>query len=508
MTAAAGSTGRLAGRALLASAVAGWLVTIPALVAATGTDADLAPLSESLSGTIRSLRGRSGVVVVDDAGRTVFSHNADLPLNPASNAKILVVGAALSLLGPDYRFTTSVSGTRQGDEVVGPLYLVGGGDPSFNTASLSRLVDELVALGLRSVRGPLIVDDSIFRVAGDPPGFRRFRSTQPFRAGVSGLSFNANVVQVTVAPAPPEGRHAVVNLSPPSDYFRLIRRVRSSGRRTRLHVASFRRGTRRTGVTVSGWIHRDARTRRFWRRVHHPALYAGHTLIELLKGAGITVSRGVVRRGRAPEAVAALASHRSPSLSRIIRRATKYSSNVKAEMLLLSLGAAVFGQPGTYGKGRRAVAQFMNGMGIDPATYRLENGSGLSHRSSIRARDLVRVLARLQADFALGPEFLAALPLAGHDGTLRRVYEGSPAAGHVRAKTGTLNRTTCMSGYVSWEGRSLIFSLMSARVRHRGWARKQHVAMTEALLTYLQSSTASGRHDVAPEARPTRTASR
>jgi D-alanyl-D-alanine carboxypeptidase/D-alanyl-D-alanine-endopeptidase (penicillin-binding protein 4) len=352
----------------------------------------------------------------------------------------------------------------------------------------------------------VIVDDSIFRLAGDPPGFRRFRSTQPFRAGVSGLSFNANVVQVTVAPAPSEGRGPVVNISPPSDYFRVIRRVRNSRRRTRLHVASFRRGTRRTGVTVSGWIHRNARTRRYWRRVHHPALYAGHTLVELLKSAGITVRRSAVRRGRVPATAIALASHRSPSLSRIVRRATKYSSNVKAEMLLLSLGAAVFGHPGTYAKGRRAVAQFMRGLGIDPTSYRLENGSGLSHRSSIRARDLVRVLTRLQADFALGPEFLAALPLAGHDGTLRRVYEGSPAAGHVRAKTGTLNRTTCMSGYVSWGGRTLVFSLMSARVRHRGWARKQHVAMTEALLSYLKRSTASRGQDVgrrrSPPVRP------
>ena len=143
MTATAGFPGRLAGRALLASGVAGLLAVLPVPVGATGTDADLAPLAARLSGTLRALRGRSGALVVDDTGRTVFSHNADLPLNPASNAKILVVGAALSLLGPEYRFTTSVRGTRQGGEVVGPLYLVGGGDPSFNTASLSRLVDEL-----------------------------------------------------------------------------------------------------------------------------------------------------------------------------------------------------------------------------------------------------------------------------------------------------------------------------------------------------------------------------
>ena len=120
----------------------------------------------------------------------------------------------------------------------------------------------------------------------------------------------------------------------------------------------------------------------------------------------------------------------------------------------------------------------------------------------------IQILSTNSEKCFLHPEFLAALPLAGHDGTLRRVYEGSPAAGHVRAKTGTLNRTTCMSGYVSWGGRSLVFSLMSARVRHRGWARKQHVAMTEALLSYLQSSTVSKRQDVATEKQPTRTASR
>jgi len=435
-----------------------------------------------------------GVVVKEQPkGKVLYLHNAGLPFNPASNVKLITSAAALRLLGPGFRFATEVFGQldRRGQVVERGLYLQGCGDPSLTTAHLARLARALRARGVVAVRGPLYVDASYYSGRADPPGFRRFRSSHPFRAGVGALSLNQNVVRVAITPGSKRGEPAHVTVAPASAYFTVKSRARTSGWRTRLRVSTHQQPNA-TQVKVSGRINIGSGPRVYWRRVFSPALYAGHTFLALLRRAGVRLATPRVALRRVPAGTPRLATSLSDELAEIVHMGTKVSSNVVAEHLLLAIGAARFDAPATFDKGLRALSGYLKRFGVKPGRVRLENGSGLSRRSRIRPEDLMRVLEGIHRDFGARPELTAALPLAGVDGTLRRRFKGSRARGLVRAKTGTLSGVSCLSGWVGGiDGRVVLFTFMAGRVRRTPAVLWQQTAMAGCLVDYLRTSASS-----------------
>jgi serine-type D-Ala-D-Ala carboxypeptidase/endopeptidase (penicillin-binding protein 4) len=463
-------------------------------------------LQERLAAQVRGCRScRWGVLVKEHEGRVVFSRSASLPFNPASNLKLFTTAAALTGMGKEHRFATRLFGRREGVRVVGGLYLEGEGDPTLTTTAMAEMAARLHKLGVREVDGPLYLDTTSFKDRGDPPGFSRFRSSHPFRAGVDALSLNRNVIRIEVIPAEQAGELATVTLSPRSAYLTLRARVRTA-RRTWLwaSTSSTLSGTR---ALASGRIRVGSAPRSYWRRVFHPAMYTGHTLLAALAEHGITVG-AVVRRRAVPPDTPLLVEHRSEPLAVIINQGNKESSNVMAELLVLALGAHVFGRPATFEKGRRAVEQYLRGLGVKPGAFRMQNASGLSRLSSIRPMDFVRILELLHDDREIGAEMIASLPVAGQDGTLRKRFAGSPAAGHVHAKTGTLSGISCLSGLAEVRGKQLFFSFLTARVRRMRSVRRLHVAMAETLVEYLRrvapgaSSTPASTPASAPVVKP------
>jgi D-alanyl-D-alanine carboxypeptidase/D-alanyl-D-alanine-endopeptidase (penicillin-binding protein 4) len=431
-------------------------------------------------------RGRRWGVMIKDAesGAVLYDHNASLPFNPASNVKLVTSAAALRGLGPHFRFVTELYGHVDRGRVRRGLYLRGSGDPTLATADLAGMVTQLRRLGVKTVEGPLYLDTSYYKGATDPPGYRRFRSSHPFRAGVDALTLNHNVVRITITPNIKVGARARVELEPSSPYFKLRALVRTGARRSRLRVVTHSKG-RWTGVSVTGRIPRAGRPRRYWRRVFQPARYTGQTLFKQLEAAGIrVVKKRVLRFTRVPLGVPRLVVHRSRPLVTIIRSGNKWSSNVIAEHLLLALGAQAFGLPATYAKGRRALGRHLRQLGL-PARSRIENGSGLSRRSRMRPADLVAVLEGIHRDFAHGPEINASLPLAGQDGTLRRRFWRTPVQGVMRAKTGTLSGIQSLSGFVGKGPRLLVFSFLSAGVRRFARARRMQIGMSRCMVRYL-----------------------
>lgn len=431
-------------------------------------------------------QGRRWGVMIKDAtsGAVLYDRNAFLPFNPASNVKLVTTAAALRGLGPRFRFDTELYGQLERGRVRGGLYLKGGGDPTLATADLARMAARLRRLGVETVEGPLHLDTSYYTGPTDPPGYRRFRSSHPFRAGVDALTLNHNVVRITITPNSKPGARARVELEPSSPYFKLRALVRTSVRRGRLRVATYSKG-RWTGVSVSGRIPRSSRPRRYWRRVFQPARYTGQTFFEQLEAAGIRVVKSrVLRFTSVPHGLPRLLVHRSPPLVTIIRSGNKWSSNVIAEHLLLALGAQSFGLPASYPKGRRALARHLRRLGL-PRRSRIENGSGLSRRSRMRPADLVAVLEGIHRDFAHGPEINASLPLAGQDGTLRRRFWRTPVQGVMRAKTGTLSGIQSLSGFVGRGPRLLVFSFLSARIRRFARARRVQIGMSRCMVRYL-----------------------
>lgn len=397
-----------------------------------------------------------------DDGQPVFSHNADELLNPASNTKLVTGAAALLRLGPEYRFTTDYLADRPLQRGrVGILYVKGRGDPSVTTERLDGLVTDLWHRGLRSV-GDIVLDDSFFDREQFGPGWEQETSDKSWAAGVGALSLNHNAVAIYITPADRTGQRARVELDPDArDYFIIdskVTTVRQGGRR-KLRPHSVIEGDR-TRIVVEGRISKGAEPVVMYRRVGDPTFYYGQTLRMLLRDRGIRVL-GRVRRGEVPQSAVLVQTYESPELAEVVRDMNKVSSNFIAEMLIKTLGAELKGTPGTWAKGLEVAEDLLAEMGVPRGTYVLHNGSGLNDTNRFTAKQFAVLLQGMWKRFPVASEFIASLGIAARDGTMRLRMEGTDAAGRLRAKTGTLERVTALSGYVqSLGGERFVFSVL------------------------------------------------
>ena len=198
------------------------------------------------------------IAVESDTGRTVYARGEKTPLNVASNVKIVTSAAALSLLGPEYRWRTTLSFVGPpggpplpaGGEIEGDFFLRGAGDPDLSTEDLATMVGDLAALGLHKVRGALVVDDTLFERGYVPPAYDQKNDSTASRAPASAASLNGNVVAVTIIrarrPAPPRGSSSI----PPHPTSR-SRDASSPPRRDRRPPTSTRKRRRITRASTS-----------------------------------------------------------------------------------------------------------------------------------------------------------------------------------------------------------------------------------------------------------------
>jgi D-alanyl-D-alanine carboxypeptidase/D-alanyl-D-alanine-endopeptidase (penicillin-binding protein 4) len=162
-----------------------------------------------------------------------------------------------------------------------------------------------------------------------------------------------------------------------------------------------------------------------------------------------------------PRTARALASRRSAPVGVLVREMSKTSNNFMAEALLKTMGAESAGPPGTWDKGLRAVKQRLAELGIPESSYDYKNGSGLYSSAFMSAETMTRLLVAAARDFRYGPDFVAALAVAGADGTLGHRMAGGPAERYVRGKSGSLRGVACLSGFAGGVGRPLLaFSVL------------------------------------------------
>jgi D-alanyl-D-alanine carboxypeptidase/D-alanyl-D-alanine-endopeptidase (penicillin-binding protein 4) len=381
-------------------------------------------------------------------GVEVFSRNADLPLKPASNQKLLTSAAALALLKPDYVFPTlfyAKESPRNG-VVDGDLYIKGFGAPDLVGEFWWLMVQELHRQGLREVRGDLVGDDTYFDYETRP---EVWPSTVPddswVNAPVGALSFNYDVVTIRVRPGPAAGRPPQVELIPLGGYFKVTNRAVTSSGQSRLFVdRGFRQGA--NTITVSGSIRLGSSPIEVTKGVENPTLYALAAFQELASRQGIVV-RGSARRGTIPEGFREIFRFESKPLAAIVRDMNKHSNNFMAEVLLKTLGAEFQQPPGTTRKGIEVLSGYLEKIGVSTSGMTLADGSGLAHTNRVTARALVHTLRAMNDDFELWPEFLSSLPVAGIDGTLQRRFRQEDLMRKVRAKTGKIAGVATLSGY-------------------------------------------------------------
>jgi D-alanyl-D-alanine carboxypeptidase/D-alanyl-D-alanine-endopeptidase (penicillin-binding protein 4) len=419
----------------------------------------------------RGLAGASiSALVVDRAsGAPLWGRGPDAALMPASTQKVLTAVAALDAFGPTHRFVTELRASRPlgPDGAIGDLY-VRGADPSLTSEQWWRLAADLRALGLREVRGDLVLDDSLFDEARWHPSWAPV-TARAYHAPVSAIAANFGAFRARVAPGAAPGDPLQVALDPAVPYLRLVNEGRTGKRGSASTLVVERAAAAgEERVRVAGSVPVGAAPDDVWRSVADPLGYAGAILRMQLAANGVRVAGGT-RRGAAAPGSSLLLEFEGLPLQQIASLFLKYSNNFIAESLVkwLALGPepAPGAPPGSWEAGGRALEARLAALGVPLAGTRIVDGSGLSRANRVSARVLVEALRRGDAAFAGGPELLAALPIAAEDGTLKK--RAAAARGRVRAKTGSLDGVSSLAGFArSAGGRELVFAVLANGYRH------------------------------------------
>jgi serine-type D-Ala-D-Ala carboxypeptidase/endopeptidase (penicillin-binding protein 4) len=430
----------------------------------------------------------SFAIVDPDSRRVLFGQNPDTPRSPASTIKVVTTFAALDLLGPAYTWHTraSIRGALRGGVLDGDLILQGGGDPYMTLERWWSFAGALRAKGLKTILGDIVIDNTAFSLPAEDPGEFDGRPNRPYNVLPDALMVNFQSIEFRVQPDV-DARRVDVTANPAPVNLAIDNHVRfAAGRcngaagRVDFKVAS----ASWDRVVFSGALSAHCAERSFTRVLLHPATYAFGTFVELWHELGGEFL-GKLRVEAAPADAQALLSFDSLTLSEIVRLTNKYSSNLMARHLLLTIGQERFGGPATLEKGAEAIAEWGRERGLDDRSMEIDNGSGLSRSTHISALQMAQILSfAYRSRYA--PEFIASLPLAGIDGTLRSRMKTSPG-GAVRLKTGHIDGVSAVAGYVTaGSGRTLVLvSLINHSRADLGAGEAVHAALVSWILDNL-----------------------
>lgn len=425
-----------------------------------------------------------GIDVVSlDTGRTLYAHNADRLLQPASTAKLYTAALVLDTIGTDYRIPTQLIATHpvvQG-RLEGPLILRGTGDPTLGTPGTNmdwadQLATQLAASGVHDVQGELIADDSYFQGPQTGSGWEARDLQNWFAVPASALSVQENVVDLTVRPANVPGSPASLMLDPPGALTHVVNTLTTGAHETRNDINLYRAPGDAT-LYAFGNIAAQAEPQTFKLAIADPAWYAGMRLREALERHGVRV-HGALRVRHWPEQntvdmdkAVVLAQVLSPSTMEILSRGLKRSQNLYLQNLLQIAGvkaqasAEQAGDPATgflssEAWGIRALKPLLDRIGVPPGAAQIEEGAGLSRQDLSTPSAMVHLLTYL-ASQPYGEQLRDALPAAGVDGTLQWRMRNTAAADNVHAKTGSMTNVRCLVGYVTTAaGERLAFAIM------------------------------------------------
>ena len=489
-------------RAVALLALVPWLAA--SAVAAPPAHKDLAKHIDAILERADIARGFWGVEIEElDTGKVVYSHDADRLYAPASNTKLFTTAAALALIGPNYRFRTTIESTSFPDKygrLPGDLVLVGRGDANLSGRALhdemktqrplppahvlEEMADQLVARGVKVIDGDIVADDSFFVYERYGEGWSQDDLVWEWGAPVSALAINDNVVYVNLMPAERVGERAFVSMAPFADYYHVENHVLTSPAGTGPRKVFVQRQPGSTHLEIWGNIPLDDPGVGEAVAIEEPAEFCARLLWEMLTRRGITIygktrahhtlmsSLGTITvnavaplgGGVAPQpylpAPVVLAQHDSLPLSLDIRVINKVSQNLHSEMLLRLLGREK-GTSGSVAGGLEVLRTFLSQAEILPEEYAFYDGSGLSRQNLVSPHAIVKLLTYAMTQ-PWGGEYMESLPVSGVDGTLISRLGALPAGAVLRAKTGSLDHVNTLSGYLTTShGDRLVLSIMS-----------------------------------------------
>src|SRR3954462_3545536 len=490
------------------------LVLLSSIAFAQSTRVPTDPLARRIDSILaspelqRNLWGVQVVLLPD--GKVLYQHNAEKLMQPASNTKLFATAAALGLIGPDYKFQTTVEAATAPDSkgrIAGDIVLVGRGDPNLSarmlpfkdktelqgstTQALEDLADQVAKSGVKQIDGDVIGDDTYY-VWEFPDGWTRDDLQWDYGAPVSALTVNDNSVFLDIAPGDKVGERAAIKLDPASDYFQVNNRVLTAAPGTKREIGIHRDpGSKR--IELWGSIPLDSKTEGEEIAVEDPAEFAAQIFRTLLIKRGIAVMGtarakhivasdepafpergGGAQTGQgceggnwaaAPQAAPApvrvvLAMHESKPLYEDLRVTNKVSQNLHAELALRLLGK-LKANNGSIAGGLSVLKGFLAQAGIQADEYFFRDASGLSRETLATPAAFTKLLRYIYAQ-PWADKFQDTLPRSAVDGGLRERLNHDHSKEHVRAKTGLYEHVRTLAGYANTaSGANVAFSVMA-----------------------------------------------
>ena len=439
------------------------------LASAYASAQTLPPEVDALLARAKVPREAFAAVVVEAApalnGKTapLLSYRAGSAMNPASVMKLVTTYAGLELLGPAYTWATPVytDGPVADGVLNGNLVIQGRGDPKLVMERLWLLLRRVQGLGIKTITGDIVLDRSAFAASAQNPGDFDGEALRPYNVQPDALLVNYKSVVMTFAPNPGSGS-ASISYDPPLAGVRMQASVPlsagSNGRATLSECGDYRAQLQPDladplRMAFAGSYPAACGEKTWAIASADPASYAQRAIAGLWQEMGGQL-KGRVREGTAPPGSAPAFEMASPPLAEVIRDINKFSNNVMAQQLFLTLSLQ---RPG--GASNEASREAVRGwwqarFGAQDVPV-LDNGSGLSRGERVTPQGLARMLQTAYVSGAM-PELMASLPITGVDGTLKR-SRSQVSQGWAHLKSGTLRDATALAGYVHTpSGRRLV----------------------------------------------------
>jgi serine-type D-Ala-D-Ala carboxypeptidase/endopeptidase (penicillin-binding protein 4) len=465
---------------------------------------------EKILGATDVNRGYWGMLVEDaDSGEVLYSLNADRYFLPASNAKLFTAALALVTLGSDYCFHTTVesraAATANG-VLAGDLVLVGRGDPNLSNRIfpfakkaerdgppekiLAELADAVVARGVKKITGDVIGDDSYFAGGAYPSGWAIDDMLWSYGVPVSALEINDGIFFLELQAGDSAGAPATYTIAPSTNIYQIRNEV-VTGPKGSPQKLSVERAPGSALIIVSGSMPVGAQPHSMGIAIDRPAEYAAALLKNLLEARGVVIEGHARARHTGDEGAwykadgspaypsvkvevstgaealnvttvvgpYVFAEHVSLPLSDALRVMAKISQNLHAEMFSRAAARQKTGDPAA-DAALKFEQDFGISIGLKEDDVVMTDASGLSRKDLVSPQSEVSLL-RWVTEQPWAATFRSILPVAGEDGTLMDRMKGTPAAGNVWAKTGSLTHVDSLAGYAtSTRGAHLVFSFI------------------------------------------------
>jgi len=450
--------------------ILGWAPQVVAQMPAVSGDicpGELGAKVDAIANRPEFSRSRWGILIQPLSSTTIlYSRDAQKYFIPASNVKLLTTAAALQKLGANFRIRTSVYSGENGN-----LYIAGRGDPSITETQLKSLASQLKQRGISRVND-LIGDDSYFQGNAVNPNWEWEDAQAGYGAPINSLMFNQNAIELILSPQS-IGQPLKVTFAQPklTNQWQIQNNSVTVGQNESEFV-QVGRDFDRPAIRVSGQLKAGAESESAYVAVINPANNFLQHFQQALAAEGIAVKQALLA-SRSRNFTQELATVESPPLAELVKETNRESNNVYAEVLLRLLGKVTgilpvlqlqtgkmpVPQEDTIEVGLKELKTALTQLGVNPNSYILADGSGLSRHNLISPEALVQTL-RLMANSPTASFYRASLAVAGESGTLKNRFI-TPNRVILQAKTGTLSGVSALSGYVEVPNyEPLVFSII------------------------------------------------